>query len=130
MKDLQKIIDTHKMKSNGYSWFSLENYQAKNDMPCYIHENADSLKDVMSYQQMFDAVTSEMYTTSFLNAVLEKYDAMDISWEEYNSYDEIYKAVTTKTTREFAEDFLDMKFLHGEDDLWCSIYTMIEDYIY
>lgn len=124
----------NEMDFNEFAHFDLANYQAKNNLPCFISENSSELSDVESYQSMLKSVIDEMKTMNFLLAVAEKYDyTEDIDISEDNEktfdYETEYKKIDKDftTIEKWAEDFMDSYFLSG-DEVWCSIHTKLEDY--
>lgn len=126
---LEKIQDT--MEFNGYSYFHLENYKAKNNKPCFISENDDT---PYSYQELFKEVLETVKTKEFLLSVCENYDKDDVL-EELQEVDENdidfnynYLDITDETPEQFAETFMDNYFLGG-DEVWCSISTKLQDYM-
>lgn len=140
---METLIDTqgktfeqiqNEMDFNGFAHFDLTNYQAKNNLPCFISENSEDLSDVESWQSMLGRVISEMKTVNFLLAVAENYDYdadIDITEETEATFDyeTEYKKIDKdfKTIEKWAEDFMDSYFLSG-DDIWCSIDTKLADY--
>ena len=123
----------NEMDFNGHAHFNLANYQAKNNLPCFISENSEDLSDVESWQSMFMEVLKTVKTKEFILAVCEKYDKEDLieiienTNEKAINFLSFYINVTNSTPKEFAEKFMDNYFLGG-DDVWCSIHTKLADY--
>ena len=53
---IEKIAEKNNMECNGYAYFNYENFEKKNDLPCYIPENAEEKDEVYSYQDLVKEV--------------------------------------------------------------------------
>lgn len=122
------------MDFNGYSWFDYDAYKAKNDKPCFIPENVDSLQDVQSWNSLFNEALETVKTKEFLLAVCEHYDdevavkLLEPVKESTIDFTDVYLEITGRTPEQFAQDFMDSYFLGG-DEVWCSLSTKLQDYM-
>lgn len=130
MTKFERIKD--KMDSNGYSHFNLDNYKAKNNKPCFIPENGDSIDDVFSWQDLFKESLETIKSKDFLLSVAENYDKSNlinyIETIDTIDYYFAYLVITDETPEEFAETFMDNYFLGG-DEIWCRLSTKLQDYM-
>ena len=91
------------MKTNGYSYFDLEEFESESDNPCYIAENASELDDIVSFQDMVEITESKLKE---LQLVPEK------------GYE---LAFTPKS--------IVKNFFHDLSDVWVYFDTYVTDYL-
>ena len=93
----------------GNAHFDIDNYKAKNNLPCFISENSTELNDIESYVSLLDFTLQRIKTKSFVLAVCEHYDREDMipiienTNEKAINYISLYLSVTDNSPKEFAE---------------------------
>lgn len=55
-------IELYNMESNGYAYFNDNNFNQKNNLPCYIPENAEEDDDIFSYKDLLNEVENWIQT--------------------------------------------------------------------
>jgi len=72
--DIDKFAQEHGMESNGYAYFHDENFLENPTKPCYIPENADSIEEVFSREDLKNEVIEWLEEEATKEYLLRSYN--------------------------------------------------------
>ena len=132
-KSFDEVCDS--MEFNGYAYLNKDNFLQKNNEPCYIPENADSLDEVETYHTIIKQVLEAMKREEFFVAMAEKYDYpnpldLDFTSTEFDyevNYLKLWVGYPYKNMTEWAEYWIKENVFDNPES-WISISTLIDEF--
>lgn len=74
--NLHEICEKFGMESNGFALFHNENFKNNHDLPCYVSENADTIDEVLSRNDIKREVVEWLGKEETKEYLLESYDGI------------------------------------------------------
>lgn len=125
----------NEMDSNGYSFENRENFLAKNNLPCYIPENADNISEVESYQSLLSQTINFLKDKDTLLNFADSYDMEEIYYDHIEQMEEKdidynfqYNFIDSdiKDVNDMADKIISNFF--EENDKWVFFNTYLDTY--